>query len=281
MAMLPVDMVSSFRLARFTLTLLAAIATASAADLEDHPDLKPQDVYEHDRGLVCGAELAIDDGLAFLYKGRRITLDALHLEEFLRNPAAYFTDLQPRGALFQESGGGRLGRGWLYLGVWMVLGLAGAAACTGVALRKGLSPVQWFAAGLAFNILAVIIVVTRPAREPVSLPPRLAKIPTTPAPYVCARCGGQNHPTSSRCGDCGADIEPTADSEVERAGLKSSSRSSRCRAGSRAICSLPRLVPAGARSCRRTSRAPSRGCSSSATWPALRSSSWRWSRVTT
>jgi|GEM_PF-4139844 len=110
MAMLPVDMVSSFRLARFTLTLLAAIATASAADLEDHPDLKPQDVYEHDRGLVCGAELAIDDGLAFLYKGRRITLDALHLEEFLRNPAAYFTDLQPRGALFQESGGGRLGR---------------------------------------------------------------------------------------------------------------------------------------------------------------------------
>lgn len=202
------------------LALLAATATNSAAGTDEHPELKPQEVREHDRCLVCDGELQEGGGLAFLYKGRRITLDTLHLETFLQNPSAYFSELQPRGALFQESGGGHIGVGWLGLGLWMVLGLIGAAACTGLALRKGLPPMRWFAAGLVANLLAVLLLLTRSAAQSVTLPPRLAKIPMTPTPYLCARCGGQNHPTATRCVDCGADIEPTSDSEVERAGLR-------------------------------------------------------------
>ena len=117
---------SNVRYPLLALALLTATATPSAAGLDDHPELQPQDVHEHDRCLVCGGELEKDEGLAFLYKGRRITLDTLHLEEFLQNPATYFSHLQPRGALFQESGGIHLGKEGLFLGVWMVLGLAGA-----------------------------------------------------------------------------------------------------------------------------------------------------------
>ncbi len=219
----PVDILSNLRYALLALALLTATATTSAAGLDDHPELQLQDVQENDRCLVCGGELEKDGGLAFLYKGRRITLDTLHLEEFLQNPSAYFSHLQPRGALFQESGGGHLRKGWLYLGVWIVLGLAGAAVCTGVALRKGLPPTRWFAAGLVANILAVIVVVTRSAPKPIPLPPRLAKIPTTLAPYLCARCGAQNHPSATQCIDCGAAIEPTADSEVNHNGQRSQS----------------------------------------------------------
>ncbi len=220
--MFPVDMLSNLRYALLALVLLAATASTSAAGLDDHPELQPTDVHEHDRCLVCDGELD-KNGLAFLYKGRRITLDTLHLEAFLQTPGAYLAQLQPRGALFQESGGGYLSKGWLFAGIWMLLGLVGAAVCTGIALRKGLPPMGWFAAGLATNILAVIVIFTRPASESIPLPPRLAKIPVTADPYLCTRCGAQNHPSARHCIGCDAVIDSTADSEVERAGLRSRS----------------------------------------------------------
>ena len=213
-----------FPSSRVALILWALVVTTEAgADASDrapldHAGMQPQELRQHDRCLVCDGELDADDGLAFLYRGRRITLDRLHLQEFLADPSAYFSRLQPRGALFQE-GGGSMGSGWLILGVWVVLGLVGAAVCAGVALRKGLPPLRWFAAGLMANLAAVILVLTRAAPKPVSLPPGLARIPDTAAPYVCTRCGGQNHPSAAHCRDCGADIVPTTDSEVERAGL--------------------------------------------------------------
>ena len=200
-------------------TTEAAAAPAGRAALE-RTGLQPQELRPHDRCLICDGELDADDGLAFLYRGRRITLDHLHLPQFLAEPSAYFSRLQPRGALFQESGGS-MSNGWLILGVWVLLGLVGAAVCTGVALRKGLPPRRWFAAGLVANVAAVVLVLTRAAPKPVALPPGLARIPDTAAPYRCARCGGQNHPSAARCRDCGAGIVPTTDSEVERAGLRS------------------------------------------------------------
>jgi hypothetical protein len=67
--MLPMTILSNLQCALLALALLAATATNSAADLDDHPELQPQDVHEHDRCLVCGGELEQDDGLAFFIKG--------------------------------------------------------------------------------------------------------------------------------------------------------------------------------------------------------------------
>ena len=211
---------------RFALVLWVLVVTtgagASASDRAplDHAGMQPLELRQHDRCLVCDGELNAD-GLAFLFRGRRITLDSLHLATFLEDPAPYFSKLQPRGALFQEGGAGGGGHGWLILGVWVTLGLLGAAICTGVALRKGLPPLRWFVAGLVVHVIAVIFVLMRSAPRPVNLPPGLAKIPATAAPYRCAQCGGHNHPSATTCRDCSAEITPTADSEVERAGLRS------------------------------------------------------------
>ena len=196
------------------------LTTFAAGDAVIPLTLKRREIAEHELCLVCAQELTADNGLGFYYRGRRIALDSEHLETFLQAPGRYFNQLQPRGALFQEGSARQIGSVWLLLGVWVLLGLVGAAICTGVALRKGLPPLPWFAAGLAANIAAVVLVLTRRSAQHVALPPRLAKIPTTAAPNDCSKCGGRNHPTARQCNECGAAMAPITESEVARVGLR-------------------------------------------------------------
>ncbi len=189
------------------------------AEAFDAPRLEKRDMKAHERCLVCGTELTPSDGLAFYYRGRPIAISKKHLQMFLQNPDRYFNHLEARGALFQEGAAQPISGGWLVLGVWILLGLVGAAICTGVAFRKGLSPLSWFAAGLLLNIVSVLLVLARSSAQKVELPPRLAKIPNTVQSEECPQCGTRNHPTAKRCNGCDAEMKPLSDSEVNRIDL--------------------------------------------------------------
>ena len=174
-----------------------------------------------DRCLVCNV-LLDENGLGFLYRGRRVTLHIQHAQTFLDNPLHYFSKLQPRGALFQEDVlRSPVNLGWLILGIWMVLGLVAAAFCTHTALRKGFPPVIWFFIGLVANLIGVLLVLRQPPVAQVDLPPRLGKIPVTAPPVRCPKCGAENHPSARQCTGCCAEMQPTMASEVTRTGLSS------------------------------------------------------------
>ena len=79
----------------------------------------------------------------------------------------------------------------------------------------------WFFVGLAANLIGVLLVLRQPAVAQVDLPTRLGKIPVTLPPVKCPKCGAENHPSARQCTGCGARMQPTVDSEVDRTGLSS------------------------------------------------------------
>ena len=196
------------------LVLLSSAVKPDTSALGD-AELRRIPLKDGDRCLVSGILLDAN-GVALLFKGRRVTLHPDAVSAFLDNPSRYFSQLQPRGALFQEDQTWSLGIGWLVIGVWMSLGLACGAASSHIALQRGRSPAVWFAAGVAANVLALLALTLSSAPARVALPDRLQKIPTTDAPVPCPSCHAHNHPTARSCSACGHPLSPSGESEVQR-----------------------------------------------------------------
>jgi hypothetical protein len=113
-----------------------------------------------------------------------------------------------------------MGRGWLWLGLYVTAGLVAGAACAYLAVGRALRPLPWFLAGLAGNVVALAILATRPAGDrralPEGVPPGLVKVATTHAPAACPVCGATNHPAAAACSACGAALSPTVQAETAR-----------------------------------------------------------------
>ncbi len=201
--------------------------------------------------IACGG--AVDaDAIHEIYRGRTVTVCSAGCGDYWKDHKdELFTKLQARGALFDEgavaNGGGAdverrdanatgasrpdtvaqgsLFSGWMWFGCYVVVGLVGGAICSYVALGKGLAPVPWLLAGLAFNVGAIVAVLRCPRGDlsalPHGVPGGLAKIPTTHAPVACGQCGGANHPTARACVSCGTALDGAVESESARA-LRSS-----------------------------------------------------------
>lgn len=189
--------------------------TYASIDLLTDKGIAILNIERGDRCLVSGL-LLDENGIAFIYRGRRVTLHRDATGVFLNEPDRYFSSLQPRGALFQESGAWSLELSWLLVGIWMTLGLACGAAGSHIALRKGRSPGFWFSAGVALNIVALATLLTRPSTSSETLPPHWGKIPTTTTPVSCPSCDSTNHPSALSCLACGASLSPAHESEVQR-----------------------------------------------------------------
>lgn len=211
--------IPAFAACLFCLVLSAGSATADTTLLRER-GITVLGIHEGDRCLVSGI-LLDDTGIAFVYRGRRVTLHPDAVGVFLSRPDPYFSKLQPRGALFQEDASWSLGISWLVFGIWMTLGLASGAAASHLALRKGRSAGFWFAAGVALNVIALATLLTRPSLATAELPPRFGKVPLTVRPTACPSCGAPNHPTAARCSSCRATLDPRSQSEVARAGAQS------------------------------------------------------------
>jgi uncharacterized paraquat-inducible protein A len=144
------------------------------------------------------------------------------MAEWNENSESLFASLQPRSALFQETSkpASPLARGWFLLGLYIMLGLLAGAVCGYVAVARGLAPMRWFFAGLAFNVVALLALLARPRADtsklPAGIPPGLAKVPTTRTPMPCPKCGAENHPAATRCTGCGADLQPSVESDLQR-----------------------------------------------------------------
>ncbi|MBL8840306.1 MAG: hypothetical protein JNL90_02130 [Planctomycetes bacterium] len=182
-----------------------------------------------ERCIACGGAAS---GTALVHRGRAVALcSPACAAAWDVNHEQLFAEQQARGALFDESATAApdersLFSGWFWFGSYVVVGLlAGAAAAYG-ALSKGLAPLPWLLAGLAFNVFALLRLWRVPrgdlSQVPGGMPAGLGKIPLTHAPVACPDCGGMNHPNARACVGCGA-ARVAASSESERALRRSSS----------------------------------------------------------
>ena len=138
------------------------------------------------------------------------------------NPNAYFSRLQPRGALFQESAQPRpiMPHTGFWIGVYVLIGVLFGAITAYAAIHRRHPAKTWFFAGLFFNVFGLGALLLRPKGtggpdEPEGVPAGLRKVPLTHAPIACPECGHGNHPSASVCNNCGAQLAPTVRSEVE------------------------------------------------------------------
>lgn len=202
--------------------VMFAVAPVSVAQGQDATE--PSNDVAHGDGEECIAcQTAITGPIqTVLYEGRRVHLHQGHcVDDWLGNTDTLFARLEARGALYDEHAvrGSGLGPGWLFFGVYVLAGLVFGAACSYLALGRGMNAVQWFALGFVFNIGALIGVMLRGGGDtsayPSGIPPGLRKIPMTRMPRSCD-CGAPNHPSARICSACGSALTTSIQSEVAR-----------------------------------------------------------------
>ena len=173
--------------------------------------------------VVCDKPIGRDD-FAFLVNRQKVAVHRLNCyAELLGHPYRFLGILQPHGALLgagaEES---KDSLGWFLAGLYILAGLVFAALCAQQALHSGRSPVAWFGWGLVFNVFGYLLLLTRPLRPAEGLtrvPAGLGKVHVTREPSSCPECGKTNHPSAARCAGCDARLDPSSESEVEKAGF--------------------------------------------------------------
>lgn len=199
----------------FTVLGISAGTMAQAAEGSRAP--RPGEIC-----LACDQPVQGTD-LLLIHRGRRVPLHREPcFDAWSRNPDAMFAALQPRGALFQEpeESISPLRDAWFTFGVYVLLGLVFGAACAYAAVGRGHAPLRWFFAGLAVNVVALVVLLARPRADlsklPAGVPPGLRKVPTTRTAVPCPKCGSLNHPAARRCAACGAALQPSVVAETAR-----------------------------------------------------------------
>jgi hypothetical protein len=163
--------------------------------------------------------------VALVVRGRRVPLHHTMVDSFLRTQEKYFSQQQPKGALFQEElsapAGAALGgisSGWFLFGLYVLVALVFGGMSGYTAVSKGLKPIPHFCIGFFLSALGYLYVLTRPAvAKKGEIPAGLVKVPTTNSPVPCATCGYNNHPSAKQCAGCGSHLQPLMASEVARA----------------------------------------------------------------
>ncbi|HUY15198.1 MAG TPA: zinc ribbon domain-containing protein [Terriglobia bacterium] len=185
---------------------------------------KPGDVC-----LIDGKKLRPTDPVYLIVNGFRIPLHWPDCyDRFIHSPRKWLSHLEPGGGAFlgAEAGSGGPSLIWIWLGIYVLAGLAFAAICAQRSLEVGYAPAAGFALGFFLNLPGYLFLVSRPRRKvqaPGGIPAGLRKIPATHSPQACPRCGMPNHPSAQACIACGVKLLPRFASEVSK--IHSSSKS--------------------------------------------------------
>ena len=176
------------------------------------------DIKAGDLCIVCDMPINSESGIAFLFKGRRVTIDLAHFKDFIENPEKYFYKLQPNVALYSEGVFNKyqINYGWFVFGLWVLLALVSAAFCVNIAMKKGLSIKKWFYIGLGANIFGLIYLMSQFKNQIVELPEKFGKIPRTETPLICTSCGVYVHPSANKCNSCGNVLKSISESEIRK-----------------------------------------------------------------
>lgn len=207
--------------ALFLVLALTAVLSAAAQDdpiSQDEWTQLDQKEGDGETCLVCKQQIHGAEVVELRYRGRTFFVKLEMLGDFAADPEQYFQSLEARAGLFDETALRRpMALGWFYFGVYVVLGLIASAICGALAVRRGLSPLPWFFAGLVGN-LAALVVLAATVRGTVSVPcpDGATKIPSTRAPIHCPGCGRELHPVATACDGCGKTLAPTVQPETAR-----------------------------------------------------------------
>jgi len=130
---------------------------------------------------------------------------------------------RPRTALFHENQRsprdlqqGGISWGWLAAGLYVLSGLLFGGLSGYAALTKGLAPRLCFFLGLFLNVFGYLYVLMRPAGSRQQAAPGLRKVPSTAAPIPCPHCSHPNHPSAKKCAGCNSELQPIAQSDLDR-----------------------------------------------------------------
>lgn len=198
----------------FFVFFLSPAFSQYTAPIEDNYPRVP--VRPGDHCTVSGKPLGPED-VCLLVDGRRVPLKKEAVKIFLNNQKEYFSKMQPKSALFTEEMGKPriLSMSWFIFGIYMLVGLFFAALTSHIAVGKGLKPIPWFFIGLVFSVLGFLVVQTRKSEARGFIPHGFKKVPLTVKPSICPSCGYENHPSARICSQCGIDLTPETESEVD------------------------------------------------------------------
>ena len=179
--------------------------------------------------LIDGKQLRPTDPVYLVVNGYRIPLHWPDCyERFIHSPRKWLNHLEPGGGAFlsSEAGSGGPSLVWIWLGFYVLAGLAFAAICAHRSVEVGYAPASGFALGFFLNLPGYLILVSRrrrPVQAPEGIPPGLRKAHSTYTPRTCPRCGMANHPSAQACIACGVKLLPRIVSEVSKIHSTSSS----------------------------------------------------------
>lgn len=193
--------------------------------------LGPSGLATGEECYVCGEELGEGAPVATVeYRGRERRIHKAELAAWERAKAKGTLDAlvqhhEPRAALFQGDSqflnpSYRRERQavwfWLIAGFVLSVAVGSGAAAAGLALVRRRAAGCAFVLGFALPLVGIPLSLCLPCREG-QWDCRGTKVPHTRAPMDCPECGQGNHPAATRCSHCGATLNPTAESEVNKA----------------------------------------------------------------
>lgn len=130
---------------------------------------------------VCNTPVTGKD-VAYLVDGKRVAVMEAMQEEFLQNPLLYVTKFRPEGMVVSARQAGSLNSAYLWLGMYVLVGLLFGGACAHVAMTKGLPSLRWFFLGFFFSVPACLALAGKPVSlDAPEVPDGLRKIPATRA----------------------------------------------------------------------------------------------------
>lgn len=182
---------------------------------ESKPEIRgPYPARPGETCVVCNG-VTTEADVAYVVNGQRVAVKKEFEQEFLAEPERFMRRYRPESMLFTASMPAESNWTLFLAATYVLLGLLFGGLCAQQAMAKGYPGARWFFYGLCANVIAWLLLKSKPPVHPVALPEGLAKLPSTLAPAACPICGRPNHPGARSCSACGAALSNSIVSEAE------------------------------------------------------------------